>query len=353
MKNNMTIDKEKIKESIDLIKSKGNTIYFFLPSVPGYLVSIYEFYRHANILRNEGYKVKFLTDEAHYNHPDWFETSLTEGFEVLFVGDEKAARKVQIGQADVIVIPEMLTNVMNQLENIKCQKIVLVQSFDAAVGSLSGGVNYNTLKIKDVLTTSQTLKGLCNEYLGIGLNIKSARVGIPSYFKRKKTPKKFNVSFLTRNANDITKVVKMLYSKYPSLRALGFDALDGYKREEFAERLSDSFMVIWLDRIASFGTLPLEAMQSGTIVAGLIPDIQPEYMKPENGLWAYTPVELVDVIARTAMQWLENEIDPELYKNMDETVAKYSEEKSADIIRVTYQEFFTERVSMFEKYIIE
>jgi len=57
------------------------------------------------------------------------------------------------------------------------------------------------------------------------------------------------------------------------------------RRVDFAKRLQGNFAAVWIDRIASFGTFPLECMKSGVIPISLVPDIIPEYLieRDENG----------------------------------------------------------------------
>ena len=50
------------------------------------------------------------------------------------------------------------------------------------------------------------------------------------------------------------------------------------RRIDFAKRLQSNFAAVWVDRISSFGTFPLECMKCGTIPICLKPDIMPEYM---------------------------------------------------------------------------
>ena len=59
----------------------------------------------------------------------------------------------------------------------------------------------------------------------------------------------------------------------------------GLSEQEFAETLKECFLSVWIDDESGFGTFPLESMASGVPVMGKIPNLQPEWMKEENGIW--------------------------------------------------------------------
>ena len=48
------------------------------------------------------------------------------------------------------------------------------------------------------------------------------------------------------------------------------DTTKQLSRKDFAEKLDKSFAAIWIDKISSFGTFPLECMKCKTIPIGII-----------------------------------------------------------------------------------
>jgi glycosyltransferase involved in cell wall biosynthesis len=113
----------------------------------------------------------------------------------------------------------------------------------------------------------------------------------------------------------------------------------GLSELEFAQGLKDSFSSVWIDSPSAFGTFPLESMKMGVPVIGLTPSMVPEWMKEENGIWINNQNLLLDVLADFIQNWLEDNINPDLYDQMSQTVEPYSSEET----------FKTSVLSLFEK----
>ena len=87
-------------------------------------------------------------------------------------------------------------------------------------------------------------------------------------------------------------------------------------------------MSVWIDPIAGFGTFPIESMKSGVPVVGLVPTLTPEWLTEANGIWSNNKLTLVDTAAGVMKNWLEDGVPDELYKQMEETATKYTQENS-------------------------
>ena len=68
----------------------------------------------------------------------------------------------------------------------------------------------------------------------------------------------------TREQRDTMKIIKSFYLQNPQFKWITFRDMRGLSRKEFAKTLSESCASIWVDRISSFGTFPLESMRCGT-----------------------------------------------------------------------------------------
>ena len=60
----------------------------------------------------------------------------------------------------------------------------------------------------------------------------------------------------------------------------------------------------------------------GVPVIGVVPNMVPDWMNENNGIWINNPNILVDVIADFVQNWLEDNISPELYTEMEKTTEK-------------------------------
>lgn len=355
---------EKIKVSLDKLVNKKSKFLFVMPESQSPVASIYEIYFHATVIKNLGYKIIIMTEKGDYVAPTWIEKELTE-HEHMAMSDPK----IMVGPEDVMVIPEVYSNVMEQTKNLPCLRVGLLQSIDYMTNSLIPGTDWILFGIKDIITTSQSLKDIIETFYGKEkYDIKTYNIGIPEYFEKSDVPQKPIISVIGRNANEISKFVKLFFSKYPQYNWITFDPMvtkskppQPMRRIDFAKRLQNNFAAIWIDRISSFGTFPLECMKSGTIPICLKPDIMPEYMieRDENGVpvkavegagvWTENYYDLPVLAGDVLMKFLDDGILPKMYESMDKVVAKYNQIDSETRLVEIYSELISKRISLFEK----
>jgi hypothetical protein len=130
--------------------------------------------------------------------------------------------------------------------------------------------------------------------------------------------------------------------------------LRGLPNETFAEALRESALTIWVDADTNFGYTPLEAMKSGSIVIGKIPDDMPEWMFDENGditnggLWFDSINDVYPIIASVVRTWINDLVPSEIYDEMRKIADLYTPDKQKDAIKEVYVNgFFEKRKSDF------
>jgi glycosyltransferase involved in cell wall biosynthesis len=82
-------------------------------------------------------------------------------------------------------------------------------------------------------------------------------------------------------------------------------------------------------------------MACGVPCIGKIPDMKPEWMTEDNGIWMTDITLFPDFVADFIQNWLEDNIVPEMFENMKKTVEKYKNK----------QEFDSKVISLFENYL--
>jgi len=355
---------EKIKTSLEKLTNKTSNFLFVIPESQSPVASVYELYFHATVVKNMGYTVKIMVEKGDYEVPTWIEKELTD-HEHVFMSDPK----LTVGPEDIMVIPEVFSNIMEQTKNLPCMRIGLLQSVDYMMNSLIPGTDWRGFGIEDVITTSQTLKEWLDLfYADSQFDVKTYEIGIPDYFEKSKVPQKPVISVIGRNANEISKFVKLFYNKHKEYSWVTFDPMvtkskppKPLRRVDFAKRLRENFAAIWVDRISSFGTFPLECMKSGTIPICLKPDIMPEYMivRDENGkaveavegagVWTENYYDLPGLTGEVLVKFLDDNINPELYNKMSEVAAKYNQTDSEARLADIYSELANKRIGLFNK----
>lgn len=315
---------EKIKSSIEKLENNKNTIYFLTQDTKGNArASVRYIYQMAYALNKNSFDVCILHEEENYTKVgSW----LNEEYDELRHESIKSS-SLTISPEDIIVVPEIFGYVIEQLSNLPCEKIILCQSYDYVFETLKPGVTWSDLGFMKVITTSEKQK----EYLSSVMKSNAYSVVEPTIsetFNEKKTPSKPIISILTRDQRDTMKIIKTFYIKYPQFRWITFRDMRGLTETEFSDYLKDSFVSVWIDDISSFGTFPIESMSCRTPVIGKVPNMKPEWLTEENGIWTYESNNIVDIIYEYTQNWLEDNISEELYTKSLETAENFKDYKS-------------------------
>jgi hypothetical protein len=90
-------------------------------------------------------------------------------------------------------------------------------------------------------------------------------------------------------------------------------------------------------------------MKMAIPVLGLVPDNVPSWMNEDNGLWVNNKTIIVDVLADFIQNWLEDNINPELFENIQRTVdsLKTLDQFNEDTIEL-FTKIFGVRITSFE-----
>lgn len=354
---------EKIKKSLNRLENKESQMLFAIPEAQNPSASVYEIYFHATVLKKMGFKTIILTEKPDYEIPKWVDVELTDHKHVPM----SSAKGLSVGPDDFIIIPEVFSNVMEQVKNLPCVRIGLLQSVDYMLNSLVPGTDWKSFNVDDIITTSQTLKEFIESFYGKNkFNISVYNPGLPDYFKRTDEPQKPIISVIGRNANEISKIVKLFFARYPQYRWITFDPMltkskppQPMRRKDFAERLRGNFAAIWVDRISSWGTFPLECMKSGVLPIALIPDITPDYIlernekdeavkiKNNSGIWTDNYYEIPVLAGESLIKFLDDTIPDELYDNMEAISSKYTLENAEKQLMDIYSSYIERRKKLF------
>ena len=328
----------KLEESIQKMRDKKSRIYFIVQDTKGNAkASIRYIYEMAMSLKNNGFNAIIL-----HETPEYFGVTDWLGEEYMTNLDHKSIEgtNLEISPEDLIVIPEIYGFIMDQITKLPCGKIVLSQSYDYIFETLQPGQTWTQLGFHKCITTSEKQK----EYISSTMRSVSVDVIEPTIsevFEKQEFPPKTIIGVHTRDHRDTVNLIKTFYTKFPQYRWITFRDLRGLSQVEFTNAMKESFASVWIDSISSFGTFPLESMKMGIPVIGLVPNITPEWMNEENGIWINNQNMIVDVIADFIQNWLEDNLNPKLYEEMDITINKLS----------TKEKFESEVVELFAKMI--
>ena len=327
----------KVELSVQKLEDKLVRIYFLTQDTKGNAkASVRQTYETALALKNNGFNPIIIHETKEYTGvSEWLGEKYMELPHESIDGDE-----LKISPEDFIVVPEVYGHVLEQVSKLPCGKIISCQAYDHMLETLQPGTTWSQYGFLTAITTSEKQK----EYVkGIikNVNFNIIEPFIPNTFKAKTIPSKPIISIHTRDQRDTMKIIKTFYLKFPQFRWITFRDMRGLNQEQFSEYLQDAFVSVWVDDTSAFGTYPIESMASRTPVIGKVPNMKPEWMKEDNGIWTYELNQMSDIIAEFIQNWLEDNINETLYTLGLETASKFQN-----------RELFEGKVvSVFENYL--
>jgi hypothetical protein len=337
---------EKLERSVNNMKEKLSRIYFMVQDTKGNAkASIKYIYHMALTLKNNGYNAIILHEK-----PEYFGVSSWLGEEYMTKLEHRSidGTSLEISPDDLIIIPEIYGFIMEQITKLPCGKIVLSQAFDHVFETLQPGQSWPQLGFYKCITTSNKQKELIESVIR-NVSVDVIEPFISEEFQKNKFPPKTIVNIHTRDHRDTTNLIKTFYVKFPQYRWITFRDLRGLTEPEFAEAMKDSFISIWIDQTSSYGTFPLESMKMGIPVLGLVPDIAPSWMTEDNGLWLNNKTLIVDVLSDFIQNWLEDNVNPQIYEQMEKTIVGVStEQKFEEETLSLFSKIFETRLTSFE-----
>jgi glycosyltransferase involved in cell wall biosynthesis len=335
MENNL---KEKVQQSIENLKNKTSRIYFMVQDTKGNAkASVRYIYQLALSLKKSGYNAIILHEKNDYTGVEsWLGSEYMESIPHKSI--EK--QNLEIAPEDFIILPELFGYVMEQIKNIPCGKIVLTQSYKYMLETLQPGQTWSQFGFFKCLTTTQKQKDYIEGVMK-NVSVDILTPYISDVFEKRELPPMPIIGVHSREQSDTINLIKTFYLKFPQFRWFTFRDLRGLSEKEFANSLKECFLSVWIDRESGFGTYPLESMSAGVPVMGLIPDMLPEWMVEENGIWVDDITMLPDFVADFTQNWLEDNIKPELFENIQSTSGKFKNK----------EQFESKSLELFDSYI--
>ena len=337
----------KVERSIENMRNKQNRIYFLVQDTKGNAkASVRYIYQMAMSLKESGYNSIILHEKPDYQGvSEW----LGEHYMTELPHKSIDGTSLEISPEDLLVIPEIYGFVMEQIKNAPCGKIVLCQSYDYIFDGLQPGENWSNFGFLKCITTSERQKEWVEKTMR-NVSVDVIEPVITDNFKKQELPPKTIINIHTRDHRDTTNTIKAFYSRFPQYRWFTFRDLRGLSEEEFAQRMSESFVSVWVDDNSAYGTFPLESIKMGIPVVGVVPNMIPEWMNENNGIWINNKNILVDVIADYIQNWLEDNVSPELYTEMDKTAESLiTSETFTENVVSTFDKMITTRLTSFEE----
>jgi hypothetical protein len=329
---------EKLESALGKLETKENNIYFLVYDTKNNArASVKHIYDMVLTLIQNGYSAKLLVEDETYTGAEW----LGEDYQNIPVVSIKGD-KIEIKIEDVIVVPEYYSNVLQQLSNIRCMKVMLVQQKEYIFETLPIGSRWSDYGFDRVITTTENTKKYILDIFPESL-VHIVPPIINDNFKPTEGITKPFIAIKCRDRVQHRKFISEFYLKYPHLRWITFRDMVQMNYDEFSEALKECVVSVWVDDESTFGTFPLESMKCGIPVVGKIPKNEPEWLS-ENGMWTYDEDKLIEILGTYVLAWLEGvELTEEVKDKMKETLLPYSSDITKTAILSVFNSFNNKR----------
>lgn len=314
---------KRVQAEIKKIEKKENNVFFFILDTKGNPSGSLEYiYKLAMIAKNDGYKVAMLyqsadKDDKFVGVKDWLGEDYANIPHYDIANDD-----VEITPSDILFIPEIFANVMNQTKKLPCKRIAILQNYDYLVEQMPFAAQWGDFGILDAITNTEHNAELLKDIFPY-VKTKVITPYIDKMFGTTIKPKKMIVNIVASDQEDINRIIKPFYWKYPSFKWVSFRDLRGFSKEQFAESLRDAAITIWVDDKTSFGYSALEAMKSGSIVIAKIPEEPLKWMNEDSEdkvgklrnccIWFDDFHEVQRAIASVVRSWITDKVPSTLF----------------------------------------
>lgn len=338
--------KEKVEISIKNLKEKNARIYFMVQDTKGNAKASVRFiYQMAQSLKNNGFNPIILHERNDYvGVASWL------GGEYMSLPHQSIEKQnFEVSPEDFLVLPEIYGFVMDQVKHLSCAKIVLTQQYSNMLETLQPGQIWSQFGFLKCLTTNLSQRTYIEKVMR-QVDVDIVKPSISECFVESDKPSLPIIAVHTKEQSDAINLIKTFYLRFPQYRWFTFRDMRGLSETEFANSLKECFLSVWIDDKSGFGTFPLESMSCGVPCVGKLPELQPDWLNEDNGIWVTNSTYLVDVIADFIQNWLEDNIKPELYENMKQTSYEFRRnDKFEQRVCSLFEEYFNKRVSSFEE----
>ena len=364
---------ERAEFAINNIREKKNKWFFFVVDSKNIPNSGMEYmYQIAYTLKEKGFDVTMLYQLDNEYTPEEIEDLKKKNMPLdnnrvftgvgEWLGTEYAElphmniQKEQwvVSPSDFLFVPEVFSSLLKQTyqHNIPCKRFVVLQNYDYVSEFIPFGDQWASYGVGDVITTTEQQKELILKVFPY-LKCKILNPYIKECFRKPIKPQNLIVNIISKKQSDVNRIVKPFYWRNPWLQFVTFRDLRGYSQNEFADKLKEGAITVWVDDETPFGYSALEAIRCNNIVLGKIPQNIPEWMGNkeklfDNGIWFSNINDIPDMLANIVESWMNDEIPGELTDAMGETNKRYTREEWENNIDGVFNTIMEERIAELE-----
>lgn len=353
---------ERIKKELEKIEDKSFNIWFYTIDTKGVPSgSLLYIYKLAYGLRELGYNASILySDRDFVGVSAWAEKKYADiphhKVESTNTRTLIDGKPFIVAPSDFLVIPEIYTDIISQTRNLPCKRIILFQNDEYFTRFIPLGVNPYEYKVTDAIVNTENAEAWVKENLSL-MKTHLITPGVSStMFRKPEKPRKLIVNIVAKDGNDASRILKPFMWKYPKLKWVTFTSLGNLPQNMFADALREGIATIWIDEDCSFGYSALEALKTGSIVIGKIPNKLADWMKngdeglTDSVIWFDDYSAVPDLIAQIVSLYLKDEMPEDVYEAINKVENVHTKDAMLeDIKKVFVDGFFADRKNSFQE----
>lgn len=352
----MAIKHEEMEAVISDVESGNYTCYFFLPDFEKESGGVKLAYDHVKCMNENGFNAVVVHQKQGFLPAwlkDYYETEedndqALKNIPIVYLDDGNLPIRIQ----DFFFIPEGFPQVMENLakQNAPCKKIIFCQNWYYILNALPPGLFWQSYGINDCMSVSK----IQSDYIKMimpSTNVKNVIGHIDDetfYPPEHMEDKKMQIAFIpSRDGGQKSyNVIKTFYAIFPHFRFMQFKELKGLPKDLYAESIRESAFYCHFDEASSWGTAPIEAYLSKTLVAGWDGVGGREYMNTDN-TWIVPNgdiIRLAMAIGNMVETYIMDDISEKTWTEMEKAAMMYSKQEEKDSIVRVHNEFREERM---------
>lgn len=231
-------------------------IYYLCPDINTPSAGIRRLFRHVKLLCQAGY-------QAHIMH-------LHTGFRRSDMPDVpvRYIDRHEFVKSDIIVIPEGFPAIMDALKNTPGRCFAIALNWDYVFKDMPQGLNWQSFNIERVLVVSSVIGKMVAWSMGLPVHLLGTHIDQQQYYFDTGA-KRPEVVYIERKAPQIDILKRLLGARNPNfIHNIKWIGLNGLPVEQYATQIRQASIFLNLSMAEGFPTSCMEAMASGTLVAG-------------------------------------------------------------------------------------
>ncbi len=237
-------------------RCNGVAIYYVCPDIALKSAGIRRLYRHVGVLESAGFEAYILHQKSGFRCSDMPAVPV------------RYLEQKPFNTNDIIVIPEGCPTIMAALKDDPVRRFVIALNWDYVFKHLPPGTNWHAFNIERVITVSSPIAEMVSWSMGLPTHLLASSIDHRLYYFDKSN-KRPHLVYIARKGSHADLLKRLLGARNPAFtRDFKWIGLDGLTESAYADHIRRAAVFLNLSLAEGYPTSCLEAMASGTLVAG-------------------------------------------------------------------------------------